>query len=219
MPFLPEASGGETCRTFPVKRADGDGKFAVMQVFEMAIPREMNALGYRRVELAGDGSEEGPRRGIALGDGAFDMLDLAAGLPGQNIGNELPSQPLSLPRNAHAYLPDKQGGLLVRGDVAGHPAKDLVVAFSDGAGGCEMAALQQIAVERVVVQPWCLADHLPHAHAVAFVWLANGSRTASRLDRERSAARLTGPYFIQQTYHQNFLMPELSLLDNVISLG
>lgn len=155
---MPEASGGEACRSVPVKRAYGDGKFAVMQVVEMGIPREMNTLGYRRIELVSDGPEEGPRRGIALGDGAFDMLDLAAGLPGQNIGNELLCQSLSLPHSAHAYLPDKQRGLLVRGNVARHPANDLIVAFSDRAGGREMAALQQIAVERVVVQPWRLAD-------------------------------------------------------------
>ena len=65
-------------------------------------------------------------------------------------------------------LPDEQRIVVFRRAVTRDPANAVVIRLGDGAGICEMSALQQIAVERVVIERTDIADQPIDCHAIGF---------------------------------------------------
>src|SRR5690606_13693469 len=98
----------------------------------------------------------------------------------QHVGHQALRQTATAGLRADEDLPDKKCLWLIGRHVAGHPADHLALHFRHRTGGGEMAALQKVAVEGVVVEGFGIADQSPDGCTVACTGRAYGDRRPRR---------------------------------------
>ncbi len=80
------------------------------------------------------------------------MRDALAGGPAQNFRDHRLGETAAPGRGVDCDLPDEKMIGLAGDDVSGSPARDAAPNFGDNAGLREVAALQQVAIERILVE-------------------------------------------------------------------
>src|SRR3546814_2239503 len=93
----------------------------------------------------------------------------AAGLAAQQLADQALADAAAASLRMYCDLPHEEGIRLLRRQIAGDPSDRPAVDLGEGAGAGEVRALQQVAVEGVVVQRRDAADQGPDACAISLV--------------------------------------------------
>src|SRR3546814_5726511 len=97
------------------------------------------------------------------------MAHPMAGVALQQLVDEPPPHAATAGLRMHRDLPDEQGVGLFRRQIARNPAERPSGKFRKGAGVGEMRALQQVAIQRVVIERLNAADESPDRWTVCLL--------------------------------------------------
>lgn len=149
-------------------------EFRVVVATEVGTFLEMLGIGQLGAEITGKRAKQCPGRLVIFSNRRFHVCDVLTHITGHDGFEHSFCKALASSVFVDGNLPDENRLGLLRGNITGDKADQVTVLFSGNTGFGEVAALQQVAVDRVGIQWWALFYQLVKPEAIILARCAKG---------------------------------------------